>query len=141
MTYMQNDLEAPAMAMLEHLDSSRVLDLLPVSIFCCDPNGIITQFNEQAAELWGYVPDNEFYGDAFRLANQQGAFLNLDQTPTAEVLRTRESRRDVRLVLERRDGLRRSILARVEPLFDDEGVFMGALHCFQDIGSIVEAAS
>ena len=51
----------------------------------------------------------------------------------AELLATGKPIRDRELILERPDGTRVTILANLDPLFDDEGRLVGGVNCFQDI--------
>jgi len=34
----------------------RLLEKLPAAAYACDPDGLITYFNEHAAQLWGRAP-------------------------------------------------------------------------------------
>ena len=51
----------------------------------------------------------------------------------AELLTTGQPIRDRELILERPDGTRVTVLANLDPLFDDEGRLVGGVNCFQDI--------
>ena len=35
-----------------------LFDLVPVAVYVCDADGVITEFNRRAAELWVALPDN-----------------------------------------------------------------------------------
>jgi PAS domain-containing protein len=49
------------------------------------------------------------------------------------VLRTGKPVRNRETVVERLDGSRVCILANIEPLFDDDGMLIGGVNCFQDV--------
>ena len=44
--------------------------------------------------------------------------------------------RDQEVVIETPDGLRRFILANVDPLLDEDGSLVGGVNCFQDITAL-----
>ena len=114
-----------------------LLEWLPVGIYTCDAEGCLVQYNRHAAEIWGRSPD---VGDGqVRLCGAPKAFaangaqLSPEAAPMAELLATGKPIRDRELILERPDGTRVTILANLDPLFDDEGRLVGGVNCFQDI--------
>jgi PAS domain S-box-containing protein len=101
------------------VDGKGLLDSLPVGVYTCDRDGLLVQYNRKAAELWGRSPAN---GDTS------------PDSPIRQVLETRQPIRDHEMPVERSDGSRRTILANIDPLFDDDGTtLIGAVTCFQDI--------
>jgi PAS domain S-box-containing protein len=115
----------------------RLVDTLPIGICTCDSSGRLVQYNDQAALLWGRTPETgssggQFCGavKAYRMGGEQ---LPLSETPMAEALRTGKPVRGREVVLERPDGSRIVVQANVEPLFDEDGVMIGGVNCFQDI--------
>ncbi len=111
-------------------------EFLPVGIYSCDDRGGIVQFNRRAAELWGRSPRTGASGVRFcgacKAFGPDGAELDGDESPVAEVLRTGKPARDREVIIERPDGSRLTILANVDPLRDHAGGVVGAISCFQD---------
>jgi PAS domain S-box-containing protein len=112
-----------------------LLEWLPVGICTCDAEGLLVQYNRRAAELWGRVPApgdpaTRFCG-AYKAYSLDGE--PLAAVPMAELLTTGQPVRDRELVIERPDGSRRTILANLDPLLDEDGRLVGGVNCFQDI--------
>jgi len=103
-----------------------LLDSLPIGVYTCDREGLLVQHNRKAAELWGRSPAP---GEA------------LSESPMRDVLATGRPVRDREAVVERSDGSRATILANVDPLFDDDGTLIGAVTCFQDITDFKRAGA
>jgi PAS domain S-box-containing protein len=120
-----------------------LLASLPIGVYTCDRNGFLVQYNRKAAELWGCSPvagdSNSRYCGAFRrYAPETGE--PLAESPMREVLRSGRPVRDREMIVERPDGSRVSILANVDPLFDDDGALIGGVNCFQDITALRRTA-
>lgn len=123
----------------DNLPSARsLLDLLPVGVYVCDAQGRITHFNKKAVELWGRTPAlqdaDDMYCGSLRLFDIESNELPHNETPMAEVLRTRKPQRDREIMIERPDGSRAVALVNISPLFDGD-IFVGAVNCFQDISA------
>ncbi|MDZ5696055.1 PAS domain S-box protein [Chelativorans sp. M5D2P16] len=133
-------LSPAATAMRRALGSEAFLNGLPIGIYCCDRDGFIRQFNRRAAELWGREPaigeTEERFCGAHKLYRSDGTPLPHDETPMADVLRIAVPARDQHVLVERPDGTRRHVLVNIEPLFDPDGAFVGAVNCFQDISEL-----
>lgn len=116
---------------------------LPIGVYCCDRDGVIVRYNRRAAELWGRSPTigdpRERYCGCYKLALPDCRPLPHDQTPMAAVLRTGKPARDQRVVIEREDGSRLSVLVNIDPLFDPDGALVGAVNCFQDVTALERA--
>jgi PAS domain-containing protein len=110
---------------------------VPVAVFVCDRSGLIQAYNELAAEMWGRRPvcgdPNEIYCGSLRLRLPSGEVLPHDQSPIVEVLRTGEARKDVEVIIERRDGSQISVLVNFAPLKNAWGEVTGAITTFMDI--------
>jgi PAS domain S-box-containing protein len=102
-----------------------LFDGLPVGVYTVDLDGRVVQFNRRAAELWGCEPPQDGSEPA--------------KSPVAEVLRTGVAARGRRLLSERPDGMRLTLLANIDPLFDDGGGVIGAAICFQDVTELARA--
>lgn len=116
-----------------------ILDALPAAVYVCDPDGLICQYNAEAARLWGRRPtigdtDLRFCG-AFRLFHLDGRPLPHAETPMAQALRSGEAPpRNQGVVIERPDGSRVRVMVNIVPLRDDEGRLIGAVNAFIDVG-------
>lgn len=113
------------------------MDRLPVGISICDIDGTLVQYNMRAAALWGDAPalgaaENRFCG-AHKVYHLDGEPLADDESPMARLLETGEPQHDREMIIERADGSRLTILANMDPLFDDDGNLVGGVSCFQDI--------
>src|SRR3546814_8024884 len=62
-----------------------------------------------------------------------GQLMQPQETPSAEALAKAAPVRDRRVLIERPDGRRITILINIDPLFDQDGEFTGIVSCFQDI--------
>jgi PAS domain S-box-containing protein len=112
-----------------------LLEWLPIGVYACDIDGHLVQYNRRAAELWGRSP--AVGNGQYRFCGAQRAYAangeKLDLAPMAELLSTGTPIRDRELILERPDGSRLTVLANLDPLFDEGGRLVGGVNCFQDI--------
>ncbi|MES2792680.1 MAG: PAS domain S-box protein [Planctomycetota bacterium] len=141
---MQNEvlLEQPQEFPGARLDSSemqlrRVLDVLPVAAYTCDPSGLITYFNSHAEQLWGRAPKlndaaDRFCG-SFKLFASDGSPISHDQCWMARALQTGNQYNAQEIVLERPNGTRATVLAHANPLRDDAGKLLCAVNVLIDI--------
>jgi PAS domain S-box-containing protein/excisionase family DNA binding protein len=122
----------------------RLVGLLPAGVYTCDaPHGVITFYNERAAELWGQSPqfgdtDQRFCG-SFRLWWPDGTLLPHDQTPMAQALRHGRSFQNEEVVIERPDGTRITVLVNIEPVRNEQGRLVGAVNVFHDTTALKQA--
>jgi len=118
-----------------------LVENLPIGIYTCDRDGLLVQFNRRAAELWGRTPalgDPAFrYCGAIRTRDRDGNEIAPEESPMAQVLAVGRPARDRELTVERPDGTSLTVLANVDPLFDDHGHLVGGVNCFQDISERV----
>jgi PAS domain S-box-containing protein len=116
-------------------EAGRILELLPVATWICDPETRIVQYNRRAAEIWGREPapgeSHEQFTAASRFYDADGQVLQ--QSAVRSVLQTGEPVRDAEVVVERPNGTRIVVLLNIEPLRDGEGRIVGAINCIQDI--------
>ena len=117
------------------LGSGKLLDALPMGVYCCDADGHLVQYNEHAAELWGCRPQlgDTLYEGAPRLFSLDGEPLPQDQAPMAQVLQTAQAVRNQRIIIERPDASRMTVLVNADPLYDKHGALVGAVNCFRDV--------
>jgi PAS domain S-box-containing protein len=131
--------EAMANELRESQERHRTLfDLSPAAVYSCDASGVIQNFNQHAADLWGREPalgdtDERFCG-SFKLFRPDGSFMPHEQCPMAEVVSGKISQtRDAELLIERADGSRVTVIVNIRPLKDQRGEVTGAINCFYDI--------
>jgi PAS domain S-box-containing protein len=114
-----------------------LLETLPAAAYTCDPNGLITFFNEPALALWGRAPllndpIDRFCG-SFKLFSKDGAPIAHDQCWMALALRRNEQYNGHEIIIERPDGERRTALAYANPLRSPAGDLVGAVNILVDI--------
>ncbi len=115
--------------------SDGILDLLPIPTSIVDAQGVILQYNKQAADIWGRVPKPGQTHEDFSGANR---FFELDGTPMqqsllSQVLTTGEPVRDAERILRRDDGSQSIVSINIDPLRNPRGELVGAVNCFVDI--------
>lgn len=119
-----------------------LLDHLPIGVYICDREGVLSRYNARAAELWGQspAPGTVFeHCGTFKAYGPGGGPLDPEQSPVAIVLRTGKPVRGFELMIERPDSSRITVLANADPLLDDAGAIIGAVNCIQDITAQKEA--
>jgi len=114
-----------------------LLENLPAGAYTCDPEGLITYYNQQAAQLWGRVPklndpEDRFCG-SFRLYAPDGSPIAHNRCWMALALETDRGYNEREIVVERPDGRRLTVLAHANPLHDDSGELLGAVNVLVDI--------
>jgi PAS domain S-box-containing protein len=120
------------------LDDGFLLQNLPIGVYVCDADGLITRFNPAAAKLWGREPklgepDERFCG-SYRLLDLDDTQIPHAECPMAVALATGQRYRDQRIQVERPDGSRITALVSIEPLKDHNGHVVGAVNVFRDSG-------
>jgi two-component sensor histidine kinase len=121
-----------------------LFELGPVAVYYCDASGVIQNFNRRAAELWGREPvlgdtDERFCG-SFKLFRPDGTFVPHGQCPMAEVISGKiPEASGTEVLIERRDGSRVPVVAKIRSLKNERGEITGAINCFYDITERKEA--
>ncbi len=114
-----------------------LFELGPVAIFSCDLAGVIQDYNQRAAEMWGREPKrgdpSEKYCGSFKLFRPDGRLLPHDESPIVEVLRAGVAVGGVEVFIERPDGTRVPVIVNFSPLIDELGAVSGAITSFLDI--------
>ncbi len=115
-----------------------LFSLAPVAVYSCDADGVILEFNERAAELWGRTPQrndpNERYCGSYMIFHPDGRFMPHAECPMARVLRGEilaEGEREI--LVERPDGARKSVIAHPEALRNERGEIIGAINSLYDV--------
>lgn len=126
-------------AMRESEERYRTLfDLGPIAVYSCDASGVIRDYNQVAAELWGREPKpgdtDERWCGSFKMLRTDGVVMPHGQCPMADVLSGKVSEvRDGEVQIERPDGSRVTVLVNIRPLKNERGEVTGAINCFVDI--------
>lgn len=115
-----------------------LFELGPSAVYACDAHGVIQDFNQRAAELWGRAPargeDSERFCSSIRMFRPDGSFMSHDQCPMAWVVSGKVSEvNDEEVIVERPDGSRVTALVNIRPLKNERGEVTGAINCAYDI--------
>jgi PAS domain S-box-containing protein len=113
----------------------KILDDLPAAIYVTDALGRITYFNEAAATLWGHRPSigtSEWCG-SWKLFWPDGRSLPHGECPMAVAIKEKRPVRGMEAIAERPDGTRVPFLPYPTPLFNDDGVPVGAVNMLVDV--------
>jgi PAS domain S-box-containing protein len=121
----------------------QLANLLPVAVYTCDAAGVITYYNQHAAELWGRSPEpgdpaERFCGSEL-LLRPDGSVLPHDQCPMALALREGLSFRERAVDIRRPDGSQVSVRVNIDPVRDASGRIVGAINVFHDVTDLRRA--
>jgi PAS domain S-box-containing protein len=114
-----------------------LLDSLPAAAYTCDPDGLITYFNQHSVQLWGRTPklndpEDRFCG-SFKLFLADGKPIKHEECWMARALKTGEDFNGQEIIIQRPDGSRLTALAHANPLRDEQGQLLGAVNVLIDI--------
>jgi PAS domain S-box-containing protein len=115
-----------------------LFDLVPVAVYTSDADGLILEFNQQAAALWGREPKTndpvEKFCGSFKIFYPDGRVMPHHKCPMARALRGEILKAaDSEIVVEQRDGTRRDVVVSPTTLKNDQGKIIGAINCLFDI--------
>jgi PAS domain S-box-containing protein len=121
-----------------------LFDLVPIAVYTCDADGLIQDFNQHAVELWGRKPKKnslkEKFCGSFKRFYLDGRFMPHDECPMARVLRGETLKpHELEIIVERRDGRRKNVIAHPRPLKNEHGEIVGAINCVYDITPRIQA--
>ena len=118
-----------------------IIHALPAAIYTTDERGRITLYNQAAIALWGREPEigKDLWCGSWKIYRPDGAPLPLDECPMAVTLREGRAIRGEEIVIERLDGTRRHVMPHPEPMFNAEGVVVGAINMLMDISELKQA--
>jgi len=134
-----HELLKTASVLVESEERYRTLfDLGPIAVYSCDASGVIKDYNNVAAGLWGREPKpgdtDERWCGSFKMLRPDGVFLPHEQCPMAEVVSGKIAEvRDAEVQIERANGTRVIVLVNIRPLKNERGEITGAINCFVDI--------
>jgi len=115
-----------------------LFDLAPIAVYSCDATGVIREYNNCAAELWGRKPvpgdtDERFCG-SFKMYRPDGSYMPHHECPMGEVLSGNvPGISDGEVHILRPDGSRVIVIVNIAPLKNDRGEIAGAINCFYEI--------
>jgi PAS domain S-box-containing protein len=113
------------------------LERLPAGAYTCDPNGLITYFNQHAEQLWGRSPrlndpTDRFCG-SFKLFAIDGSPIQHAECWMALALKNTREYNGHEIMIERPNGQRLTALAHASPIHNEAGVLIGAVNVLVDI--------
>ena len=114
--------------------SHELLEALPVPVYMTDADGVLTFYNEAAAEFWGRRPKlgtGKWCG-SLRLFWPDGRPMAHDECPMAVALKEGRTVRRAEAVVERPDGERVPFVTYPTPLRDAAGRVVGAINLLID---------
>jgi PAS domain S-box-containing protein len=125
--------QAQLLAKEKHLEN--LLNALPAAVYTTDAAGKVTYFNDAAVKLAGRPPEigEDDWCVSWRLRNEDGTPLPLDQCPMAVALREDRLVRDVWGYAKRPDGTLVPFLPHPTPLHDEYGALIGGINILVDI--------
>jgi PAS domain S-box-containing protein len=119
------------------------LERLPAGAYTCDPDGLITYFNQHAEQLWGRSPKlndpiDRFCG-SFKLYAMDGSPITHNQCWMALALQNLREYNGHEIMIERPDGRRLTALAHANPIHNETGRLIGAVNVLVDISDRKQA--
>ena len=121
-----------------HTHYRTLFTLAPIAIYSCDRSGVVLEYNQRAAELWGRSPkpgdtDERFCG-SFKLYRPDGSYMPHAQCPMGDVLSGHvPGIQNAEVHIERPEGSRVIVIVNIAPLTDAQGDIIGAINCFYDV--------
>jgi PAS domain S-box-containing protein len=131
------DRQAESATHVGEFEFRSLLEKLPAGAYTCNPEGLITYFNQHAVQLWGRAPRlndrrDRFCG-SFKLFSPDGSPIAHDQCWMALALKNDKEYNRREIVVERPDGKRLTALAHANPIHDESGRLLGAVNVLVDI--------
>lgn len=119
----------------ERITNAELLDALGVAVYMTDAAGLITDFNEAAANLWGRRPEigKEEWCGSWRLYRPDGTPLRHDECPMAIALKENRPVWGEEAIIEAPTGTRIRAIVYPTPLRDASGTLIGAINVIVDI--------
>jgi PAS domain S-box-containing protein len=112
-----------------------ILEQLTVPIYVTDTDGVVIAFNRACIDFAGRtpIPGEDKWCVTWRLYDEKGSPLAHDCCPMAVAIQQRRPVRGVVAVAERPDGKRVLFMPYPTPIFDGEGVLIGAINLLIDV--------
>jgi len=125
-----------AFGLASHDDRFRVLlEALPVAVCTTDASGLITFFNQAAADLAGRRPEigRDRWCVVWRLYWPDGRPMRHEDSPMAVALRENRAIRGIEAIGERPNGTRFPLMPHPTPIRDGSGAVAGGVNMLVDI--------
>ena len=121
--------------------SQQLLDVIPAGVYAVGRTGVITNYNRQAAELWGRAPKPGDIDERFWLAVHEAGDSPRRSHVSAvkDALRSGTPVRGEEALIERPDGSRIPVHINVDAIRDAAGRIAGAIVVFQDVTHLKRA--
>jgi PAS domain S-box-containing protein len=113
-----------------------LLEALGVAVYTTDAAGVITYFNEAAAELWGRRPEvgKDLWCGSWKIYHLDGiTIMPHGECPMAICLRENRPVRGTEAIAERPDGSRVYFRPFPTALHDESGYLVGAINVLIDV--------
>lgn len=119
----------------------QILGQLPGAVYATDADGIITYYNQAAAELWGRRPvlGTDQWCGSLRIYDGDGNPMKLEDCPMAIALREGRNVRGIPIIIERPDGSRRHVLPHPMLIRDEAGALIGGSNLLIEIGERIRS--
>jgi len=117
-----------------------LLNVLPVAVYTCNSEGVITFYNAEAEKLWGCAPQvgQDTWCGSLKVYNEEGKILTYKETPIAIALQGGELAGS-EIIIERADGTLRQVTPNIRLLHDGSGIITGAITVLAD--SVVKTSN
>ena len=115
---------------------SDLMEALGVAVYTTDAAGVITYFNEAAAELWGRRPEigKDLWCGSWKIYHLDGiSIMPHGACPMAICLKEDRPVRGTEAIAERPDGTRVYFRPFPTPLHDESGNLVGAINVLVDV--------
>ena len=122
-----------------------LFDLAPIAVYSCDASGVVQEYNNRAAELWGRKPapgdtDERFCGSFKTVPPRRQFYATRAMSDGRRAVWQGPGVHDGEVHIERPDGSRVIVIVNIAPLTDERGEIMGAINCFYDVTARKEQA-
>ena len=113
----------------------QLMEILPIAAYTTDADGKITFFNRNAVELWGRKPELNVdrWCGSHRLWYPDGKPMAFDDCPMAMTLKHGKKFQGQEMLIEHSNDGYSHVVAYPEPLYDSDGMLVGALNLLLDI--------
>ena len=113
-----------------------LLNELPIGVYSCNNQGLITYFNPAVEKIWGRKPKlnnpaDRFCG-AYKLFDTDNKWIPHDQCFVAKALEHEVDYSGYELLIEQPDGKQLNVLGYANPMFDSSGKLAGVVNILVD---------